>query len=85
MTSIAIRKLKPQTKAALRLTAAKHGHSMEEEARQILDAALDVNGANSSDDWILGLRQLLIDAGVDELPIPVREKDIAERPIPTFD
>lgn len=40
MASITIRKLDEQTKAKLRIRAARHGRSMEEEARTLLRAAL---------------------------------------------
>ena len=36
MTSLTIRKLDPAVRERLRLRAARHGRSMEEEARQIL-------------------------------------------------
>lgn len=36
MTSLTIRRLDPAVKECLRLRAARHGRSMEEEARQIL-------------------------------------------------
>jgi antitoxin FitA len=36
MTSLTIRKLDPAVKERLRLRAARHGRSMEEEARRIL-------------------------------------------------
>lgn len=36
MASLTIRNLDDATKAQLRLQAARHGHSMEEEARRIL-------------------------------------------------
>ncbi|HSD35540.1 MAG TPA: plasmid stabilization protein [Alphaproteobacteria bacterium] len=39
MASITIRKLDDRVKARLRLRAARHGRSMEEEAREILTAA----------------------------------------------
>ncbi len=38
MTSLTIRRLDPAVKERLRLRAARHGRSMEEEARQILSA-----------------------------------------------
>ncbi|MDN5848139.1 MAG: hypothetical protein L0H63_00680 [Nitrococcus sp.] len=41
MASITIRNLDHEIKARLRRTAAEHGHSMAEEARQILRQALD--------------------------------------------
>lgn len=40
VASITIRKLDEPTKARLRLRAARHGQSMEEEARQILRSVL---------------------------------------------
>jgi plasmid stability protein len=40
MASITIRKLDEKTKTRLRIRAAKHGRSMEEEARTLLRAAL---------------------------------------------
>ena len=41
MASITIRKLDDRVKAKLRLRAARHGRSMEEEARAILTAAAE--------------------------------------------
>ena len=40
MASITIRKLEETTKKRLRIRASRNGHSMEEEARQILKVAL---------------------------------------------
>jgi antitoxin FitA len=40
MASITIRNLEESLKKKLRIRAAEHGHSMEEEARQILRTAL---------------------------------------------
>ena len=40
MATLTLRRLDPQTKARLRVRAAHHGRSMEEEAREILRAAL---------------------------------------------
>jgi plasmid stability protein len=40
MASLTIRNLDEETKRALRIRAAQHGVSMEEEARRILKAAL---------------------------------------------
>jgi plasmid stability protein len=45
MASITIRNLDDDVKARLRLAAARHGCSMEEEARRILRTALLVEGA----------------------------------------
>ena len=43
MSSIVIRKLDPGVKERLRIRAARHGRSMEAEARRILQTALDVS------------------------------------------
>lgn len=40
MSSITVRNLDPAIKERLRVRAAEHGHSMEAEARRILQAAL---------------------------------------------
>jgi plasmid stability protein len=42
MSSITIRNLDPAIKERLRARAAQHGHSMEAEARRILQAALSL-------------------------------------------
>jgi plasmid stability protein len=49
MASITIRNLDEKTKARLRMRAAQHGRSMEEEARTLLRAALrdDVKGGGN--------------------------------------
>jgi plasmid stability protein len=41
MATITIRNLNDETKTKLRLLAAQHGHSMEEEARRILSFAVN--------------------------------------------
>jgi plasmid stability protein len=46
MASITIRNLDEKTKARLRVRAAQHGRSMEEEARTLLRAALGDDGAS---------------------------------------
>ena len=43
MSSITIRKLDPALKERLRVRAAEHGHSMEAEARDILNGALGLS------------------------------------------
>ncbi|HUL79365.1 MAG TPA: plasmid stabilization protein [Vicinamibacteria bacterium] len=72
MASITIRKLDEQTKARLRVRAAQHGRSMEEEARTLLRTALrDDGGAtgNLADSIRSRFRRL---GGV-ELRLPARE------------
>ena len=41
MASLTIRNLNDRVKTRLRMRAAKHGRSMEEEARQLLNLAVD--------------------------------------------
>lgn len=72
MASITIRRLDERTKARLRVRAARHGRSMEEEARTLLRAALtDDNdtGINLAEAIRARFRRL---GGV-ELAIPGRE------------
>ena len=49
MTSITVRNIEDDLKRRLRIRAAEHGHSMEEEARRILRSALDEDEAPSRD------------------------------------
>lgn len=69
MASITIRNLDEQIKAQLRMEAAKHGHSMEEEVRIILRGAL-----NQPQKGGLGsrIRERFATAGGAELEAPVR-------------
>jgi plasmid stability protein len=72
MASITIRKLDERTKARLRVRAAQHGRSMEEEARTLLRAALNediVAGGNLADAIRARFRRL---GGV-ELRLPTRQ------------
>ena len=80
MASITIRKLDERTKARLRVRAAQHGRSMEEEARTLLRAALRDDGppgTNLADAIRARFRRL---GGV-ELGLPAREP-IREPPKP---
>ncbi len=73
MASLTIRNLEEPIKELLRIRAAHHGHSMEEEVRQILrhtlleDTQLSTNLAESIQKRFAQL------GGVDDLPIPDRE------------
>ena len=80
MASITIRKLDERTKARLRVRAAQHGRSMEEEARTLLRSALqdDVNVAGNLADAI---RARFRRFGGVALRIPAREA-IREPPKP---
>lgn len=72
MASVTIRNLDEKTKARLRVRAAQHGRSMEEEARTLLRTALledTVAGGNLADAIRARFRRL---GGVD-LRLPARE------------
>jgi plasmid stability protein len=72
MASITIRRLHESVKARLRVRAAHHGCSMEEEARQILKAALTQQppGTNLAE----SIRGRFAALGGVELSIPRRER-----------
>jgi antitoxin FitA len=72
MTSLTIRNLEPPTKAKLRVRAAEHGHSMEQEARQILKAALNDETAPKTH-LADAIRRIFEPLGGVELDIPPRE------------
>jgi plasmid stability protein len=77
MASITIRRLDDGVKAKLRVRAARHGRSMEEEAREILKAgvaAKPVLKLNLAD----AIRRHIAPLGGVELKIPPREP--ARRP-----
>ncbi len=80
MASITIRKLDEKTKARLRVRAAQHGRSMEEEARTLLRAALrdETTAASNLADAIRARFRRL---GGDDLRLPAREP-IREPPKP---
>ena len=80
MAAMTIRNIDEQLKARLRVRAAQHGRSMEDEARDILRGALSVEPARGAS---------LVDAirarvtGIEtELELPKRE---AVRPPPAFE
>lgn len=70
MASITIRKLDDEVKALLRLRAASHGRSMEEEARSIIREA--VEREKDSTDLATTLRNRFGPLGGVELEIPQR-------------
>ncbi len=71
MASITIRSLDDDLKARLRVRAAQHGRSMEEEARQVLREALEVERA-APKPHLVDLAQSLFGPrhGVDLPPMP---------------
>ena len=72
MASMTIRDLDEHLKARLRLRAARHGRSMEEEARDILRTALAVRGG-SGRDLVRSIRTRIEPLGGEELEIAPRE------------
>jgi plasmid stability protein len=79
MATLTIRRLDPNVKERLRVRAAQHGHSMEEEARRILSERCgEASRADSLAD--IALRLFGDDNGV-ELELPERQ---AGREPPSF-
>jgi plasmid stability protein len=72
MTSITIRNLDAQTKARLRVRAAHHSRSMEEEARNILRAAL-TDAATTPRNLADAIRARFQPLGGIDLRLPARE------------
>ncbi len=81
MASLTIRKLDDPLKARLRVQAAVHGRSMEEEARMILRAALGAEPVEPGNLYD-AIRARLAENGGFELELPPREP---MRDPPTFD
>jgi plasmid stability protein len=83
MATITIRKVDEKVKAKLRVRAASHGHSMEEEARTILRDAVNSDPSQSSTESLAEtIRRRFAPFGGVELKIPRRD---AIRPAPKFD
>ncbi len=72
MASITIRNLDDSIKAKLRIQAAQHGLSMEQEAREILRNSLE-KPANSAGTFLERIRSRFAGYHLDDLPIPPRE------------
>lgn len=74
MASLTIRKLDDGVKARLRVRAAEHGRSMEEEARTILETAVRTRGAEKPRNLYDAIRDCMAEAGIQgiELEIPPR-------------
>ncbi|MBU1690334.1 MAG: pantothenate metabolism flavoprotein [Gammaproteobacteria bacterium] len=70
MSSLTIRNLDDQLKAMLRLQAARHGCSMEQEARDILRRAIQLQSAGVG--FAQKINQRFAGMNADELPIPKR-------------
>ena len=72
MATITIRRLDEGLKGRLRVRAAGHGRSMEEEAREILRAAL-MSGAPARANLADSIRRRLTPLGGVDLTIPKRQ------------
>ena len=70
MATLTIRQLDDQVKAKLRIRAAQHGKSMEEEAREILRQAVDVPATGA--DLVTHVRKLVEPFGGFDLVLPER-------------
>ena len=70
MTSLTIRNIDDALKSSLRMQAARHGHSMEQEVREILRRA--VQPASTNTDFAQRIQKRFAGLGVEELPIPKR-------------
>jgi len=82
MSSITIRNLDPRIKERLRVRAAEHGHSMEAEARSILQTALSGAGRRPVRHLYDRVRARFAPLGGIELDVPPRERSRAP---PDFD
>ena len=80
--SITIRNLDPAIKERLRVRAAQHGHSMEAEARRILQTVLTLQGGLPARHLYDRVRARFAPLGGVDLELPVR--DPAREP-PRFD
>lgn len=72
MATMTIRNIDDQLKVKLRLQAARHNRSMEEEARDILRAALSME-ADGSTPLVTLMRSRIEPLGGVELEVPERE------------
>jgi plasmid stability protein len=79
VASITIRRLDDNVKARLRVRAAEHGRSMEEEARAILTASLEKEPRGH---WVDEIRKIVEPFGGFDLELPPRGP--AREP-PSFD
>jgi plasmid stability protein len=83
MSSITIRNLDDKLKASLRLRAARHGLSMEQEVRNILQNTLAAEASPANGlEFAMRIHQRFKGLGVDELAMPER---LPVRPVPNFD
>jgi plasmid stability protein len=80
MATLTIRQLDEKTKSRLRIRAAHHGRSMEEEAREILRSALTAS-SSAGENLAEAIRRRFAALGGLELKLPPRD---AMRDAPEF-
>jgi plasmid stability protein len=80
VATMTIRNIDEQLEARLRLQAARHGHSMEDEAHDILRASLSVEPAQGGS-LLAAIRARVSPLGGVELELPARD---GIRPPPEF-
>ncbi len=73
MATLTIRQIDDKTKLNLRIRAAHHGCSMEEEAREILRESLDRPAAQPTENLAEAIRKRFAPFGGVELELPKRE------------
>jgi antitoxin FitA len=73
VSSITIRKLHPTVKERLRVRAAEHGHSMEAEARRILQTALKGSEPPAGRNLYERIQARFAPLGGLDLELPARE------------
>ncbi len=83
MGTITVRKIDEKVKAKLRIRAAQHGHSMEEEIREILAVAVE-DRPQRSENLYEAIRRRMAEAGIDGIDLPQFDRGTM-REIPTFD
>lgn len=72
MATLTIRRLDPKTKTRLRVRAAHHGRSMEEEAREILRSALTAT-SRTKGNLAEAIRRRFASFGGVEISLPERD------------
>jgi plasmid stability protein len=83
MSTLTIRNLDPTVKERLRIRAAEHGHSMEAEARRILQTALKPPPRPAAPNLYERIRARFAPlGGADDIEIPPR---LPDRDPPRFD
>ncbi|MBB5406277.1 plasmid stability protein [Paraburkholderia sp. HC6.4b] len=73
MASMTIRNIDDQLKARLRVQAAQHGRSMEDEARDILRAALSTESTGGQRNLAESIRSRIEPLGGIDLELPERD------------